>query len=296
MSATNGSDATGDGTSANPFRTITMGLQVAGPNDIVRVGAGTYDAALGEVFPLQPGPGVTVRGTRSFASIGSPKHLTHVIGGGLWDGDPDGRLHGTFVPAAGSTLFGLSIQNPEPFGPGAGPKPAPVILSRNEVTIESCSLHGSDKGIRMVLAAQNGFIKRCEFSENSIGIFVDGAGTGNRVEDCTVTGNVTGVMVFSIGVDFGGGLAGSTGGNAFVNSEVTDFVYITGTNVTAFARNCFWDIATPTVSIGNPPSLPEADIWQVSGTVDTTGAKQFQSSGGPIIPLPPGPVDGGVAP
>lgn len=175
--AVNGNDTTGDGSTANPFRTITVALLVAGPGATVQVGAGTYDAALGEVFPLRPGSGVTVRGSRSFVP-GLPRHLTEVIGGGLCGCDAEGRLHGTFHPSPGSTLFGLSILNPEPFGPGTGPKPAPVILAAAEVTVESCLLHGSDKGIRMVQGAFNAILKRCEFSENVVGIFVDGAGPG----------------------------------------------------------------------------------------------------------------------
>jgi hypothetical protein len=49
-----GDDATGDGSEANPWRTITHAVaQAGGGAPTVFVGAGTYEEAAGEVFPIQ---------------------------------------------------------------------------------------------------------------------------------------------------------------------------------------------------------------------------------------------------
>lgn len=57
-----GSDATGDGTEANPFRTISRGVAAASAGDTIRVHAGTYDQAAGEVFPIEKPPRVGIVG------------------------------------------------------------------------------------------------------------------------------------------------------------------------------------------------------------------------------------------
>jgi Protein of unknown function (DUF1565) len=71
-----GSDTTGAGTPAAPYRTITKGLQsLGGPGPhAVHVAPGVYDAALGEAFPLVVGTSTSLLGS-------GPRH-TIVSGGG----------------------------------------------------------------------------------------------------------------------------------------------------------------------------------------------------------------------
>jgi hypothetical protein len=57
---TSGSDETGKGTLANPYRTITRGISGAIQGQIVRLGDGTYGE--GEVYPLIPRFETTVQG------------------------------------------------------------------------------------------------------------------------------------------------------------------------------------------------------------------------------------------
>ncbi|MEQ8765749.1 MAG: DUF1565 domain-containing protein [Planctomycetota bacterium] len=79
VDAVSGNDATGDGTAQKPWRTITHSFsQIPGPDDTLWVLPGTYDVALGEVFPLTPMPKV------SLVSIGG-KEVTHIVGDGIHD-------------------------------------------------------------------------------------------------------------------------------------------------------------------------------------------------------------------
>ncbi len=67
VSANTGSDTTGNGTSANPWKTITYALTQASGSAAYRVtihvAAGTYDTSLGETFPLNMEDYVRIRGT-----------------------------------------------------------------------------------------------------------------------------------------------------------------------------------------------------------------------------------------
>lgn len=58
-----GDDLTGTGTSSEPFKTITHALDVASSWDTIRVEVGEpYDAANGEVFPIEMKRGVDIQG------------------------------------------------------------------------------------------------------------------------------------------------------------------------------------------------------------------------------------------
>ena len=64
VDAVYGSDLTGDGSPASPWQTITYALsQVTGPDVEIHIAPGTYDAALGEIFPLTPDAGVSLTGS-----------------------------------------------------------------------------------------------------------------------------------------------------------------------------------------------------------------------------------------
>ncbi len=63
VDAVNGNDATGNGSVANPFRTIGQGLQTGSSGMIVIVKPGVYSAASGETFPLRLKDGLTLQGT-----------------------------------------------------------------------------------------------------------------------------------------------------------------------------------------------------------------------------------------
>lgn len=285
VDAVNGSNGN-DGSYDRPYKTITRAITAAGVGDTIRVRAGTYDAALGESFPIRPGFGVTIVGSGSGRLM-----LTRIVGGALWSGDPDHRLHAAVVPGPDNHLVHLSIQNPQPFVPGAE-KPAAVVLAFSGVTVEDCALHDSDKGVRMVAGVTGALLKSCTLSANLVGLLVDGAGLNNRSEGCTYTGNSVGVMNFTGGVDFGDGPFGSGGGNAFTANTSNDFVHFAGTTEQIFAGRCFWDAAPPTMAVGNPAPIANADIWVVSGGMVMAGGAQLYQPGPAVIPPGGGVVVG----
>ena len=70
VNASTGSDNTGDGSEGNPWKTITFALdQVTTEGHTINVAAGTYDATLGESFPILMKDGVTLIGAGNDQSI-----------------------------------------------------------------------------------------------------------------------------------------------------------------------------------------------------------------------------------
>ena len=260
VDAATGDDATGDGSSARPFRSITRGMLAADFGETVYVGPGTYDAAHGEFFPILPPLGATIVGTEHLNPFGGTTRLTHVVGGGYWSGDPDHRLHATIVPNNDNHVSGMTFENPEPFVVG-GAKPAAIVLSHPRVRLDSCSFQNSDKGMRLVGGAHDTYTTNCAFFGSLVGVYVEGASGANRFEDCYVASNNVGVMCFSTGADFGGDITASMGGNVFTANEQNDFVHAAGEGVTLYAAYCFWDHAPPTYSGAGGPKDPTSDIW-----------------------------------
>lgn len=72
-----GDDSTGDGSQANPWRTITRAVQASSPGDSVHVAAGDYKAGMGEIFPVVL-DGVSVIGPSSdpAARVGTYQNKT----------------------------------------------------------------------------------------------------------------------------------------------------------------------------------------------------------------------------
>jgi len=278
VDAATGNDTTGDGSSANPYKTIRRGIQGADIGEVVRVGPGTYDVANGERFPIIPGFGVTIQGTEARTREGTVR-MTRVVGGGYWTQDPEGRLHATFIPNEGNRLVGMIISNPEP-AVSFGAKPSPILLAMSGATVESCALVDSNLGVRVVDGVSDSLLKDCALARNGIGILVEGAGTGNRMEGCLVKDNGSGVMCFGGGMDFGGGAENGAGRNAFVANQTNDFIHFAGPSDMIFAEDCFWDHAPPTLAVGNPAPVANTDVWIVGqGGVSTAGAMLLQPSG-----------------
>lgn len=110
--APSGSDSTGDGSQASPFRSITKALSAntAYPDLEVNVEAGLYDGANGESFPISPAAGQSILGTRG--------------------GDP-ASVAGSTVIDAGGAAYAIQLPN----------QSVPSVLSGVAVTNALCAIH-----------------------------------------------------------------------------------------------------------------------------------------------------------
>lgn len=88
VDAVGGSDVTGDGSQAAPWRTISHALiQVTGPDVEIHVAPGMYNAALGENFPIVMEPAVRLIGADRENTIlfgNSSTHVVHFPGTGFY--------------------------------------------------------------------------------------------------------------------------------------------------------------------------------------------------------------------
>ncbi|MBN2847910.1 MAG: cell wall-binding repeat-containing protein [Coriobacteriia bacterium] len=109
VSATTGSDTTGDGSAAAPFKTITKALSVAAAFDDIHVMPGTYNTALGETFPLDIPQHVSL--------LGEGPPLPHIAGDGvhttitLYAATDFSLIRGLELTGGGNSFFagGLAI-------------------------------------------------------------------------------------------------------------------------------------------------------------------------------------------
>jgi parallel beta-helix repeat protein len=115
-----GSDASGDGTSAKPYRTLTLALVKSVSGMTIHVGPGLYNGAGGEAFPISLKSGVNVLGTEAAQVMVDGGGAPYVI-----------------TDAAGSRLDRVTIRG----GSQAG------ILLQNAATLRACILEGNGRGV-----------------------------------------------------------------------------------------------------------------------------------------------------
>jgi len=105
VDAGSGSDGNA-GTQGSPLKTITAALALVTTGDTIFVAPGTYDAALGEAFPLMVPPNVTLEG--DVANRGDGATPTLVSGHGPIG--PGNVQHAALLPEDGVVLRGLTIE------------------------------------------------------------------------------------------------------------------------------------------------------------------------------------------
>ena len=109
-----GDDLTGTGTSSEPFKTITHALDVASSGDTIRVEVGEpYDAANGEVFPIEMKRGVDIQGLWIPVINGTIKPT---ISGGASYAIPDAERFVSVLGADDASISGftfIAISSPD---------------------------------------------------------------------------------------------------------------------------------------------------------------------------------------
>lgn len=185
VDARNGSDATGNGSPTEPFKTLTKAIEVLGsskssPSGVtIKLSPGHYNAAAGELFPIVVPTAVTISGSgygggaRSGAFLdGSGEDTTfeHVVGApprtayatleiaagagvtlsDVYVGASQLRLPGSSAAYASLDVLGTAIVSDSTFGAGivsTARNVDGVLVAGGSFTCSSCAVHANDFGI-----------------------------------------------------------------------------------------------------------------------------------------------------
>jgi hypothetical protein len=239
----NASASNGNGSSACPFTTITEAL--AAPSSVsssltINVAPGTYNAALGEVFPLQVGANVTIQGT------GTTRDQTVIDGSGIYgNGGSTNSVLCTMVLQGSINLVKVtdSVNQPD----------AIIFHDRGSATVSTSDVVGGSRGIWSVPAAltftNNPTLEistQVEISAaQNYGVAIEtnnATSTTVNISGLNVHGNDTGIYVR------GGSLSAPTVviSSSQIHTNTYDGVQVQAAN-TALAPN-------PTVDLGSSTS------------------------------------------
>ena len=272
-----GDDLAGSGSQAAPYRTLTRALADPRLEEgwQVRLAPGTYDSALGESFPIEIPPGVTVAG----AGPGQ----TMIVG--PYDTMSDFETP-IVIGAEGAALLQVSVSN-SPLGYGVGFYSetsgrvedcefsylnAGIWLRGGDCTLVENEIHHTftDTGI-MLLGDNTSEARGNHLFENDVGILVGDAAApvlrDNRVENSTYYGIlVTDQALPDLGTE------ASPGGNSFSGSG--EYHLIDDRTV----------ILAPTASMFLPPIPAVGNEWEgiaptgtVCGPLDAPPYFKFRS-------------------
>lgn len=281
-----GSDSTGVGSKANPYRTITRALEDAQNHDTVYVLPGTYDTAAGETFPIDLSQGASV--------IGVGPGPARVVGNGLhavfYAMDPGG---GVYTIAASITLRGLDISGSGSSGDAmSGGGVVFVSVGPGDlITVEHCRIHdnatgaGAGGGGVFASAATGGHVVlRYLTIEDNVanggggGVFFAGSDLGGiEINNCVVRGNTT-----TGGSSSGGGIYMSHPASVTVDRcEVNDNTAANFGGGMSIANAGAGSITNTLVARNSAPV--DSAVWFANETLDVYGCtftENVNSSGG----------------
>ncbi len=269
VDAVAGNDSTGDGTSSRPYRTITRGLQFATWGDTIQVAPGTYDAALGEAFPIYVRAGVTVSG--DVAAKGAGTAPVQVSGAGAWMSlyvAP--TVSSAFVTSTDARVEGLHVTAPGATG---------VWCEQAGVVVRSNTIVASDSGIVVAAGDTSVEILGNDLSGNGVGLATV-AGAAARVRDNTVVGNGRGIAI-GAGTAPDLGTALDRGGNRLAGNADCDLENASSAAIDAIGNE--WD--------DNPFLFAATSACNGGANVANLGAGVVRF---PNVPASDAPVFGGA--
>ena len=124
-----GDDRMGIGSRRAPFKTITQALQIAQPNHVIVLSAGTYSTSSGETFPLILKPGVSIQGN----SHTQGRNII-IQGGGAFLSPTFARQDITILGANQASLIGVTVTNSHPRGYGLWIESSSPVVINNTFT------------------------------------------------------------------------------------------------------------------------------------------------------------------
>ncbi|NJN88857.1 MAG: DUF1565 domain-containing protein, partial [Leptolyngbyaceae cyanobacterium SL_7_1] len=134
VNANSGRD-TGNGTTTNPYRTLTQALRQAAAGTTIRLSGGNYTRAIGEVFPLVISNGVTVLGDEATKGRG-----VVIEGSGTYDSPSFGRQPIALRLEGNAQLRGVTVTNRATRGTGVWIESAAPTIAN--VTFTNCGREG----------------------------------------------------------------------------------------------------------------------------------------------------------
>lgn len=194
VNAVNGDDILNNGrTAEQPYRTITKALSAPYTNYTVSVAAGTYDAVLGEQFPIYLKPGVQVQGDND--NKGNGAQAVAINGSGSY---LSSSLSATFLVAIvcdhDTMISGFKIAAPNGVGIWCEENSADVVPISNTTIITKCTLTGSDNGI-IVAGTASPMITNNVISLNNISGIGTIAQSAPIIADNNLQNNAIGIAI-----------------------------------------------------------------------------------------------------
>ena len=293
VDASAGSDSTGVGSPGKPFRTITKAASVADAGGAaaytIHVAAGVYNAGLGEVFPI------TLASITLVGEGAAPDDVKIV--GDLVVGDE--ATVSRILSYQQTSLVGRSSLLRDCVIDNGGPSHGILIYGGGEVTVQDCVVRRGDtfalQGAGSMNVVGNEFrdyqgltawggdlrIEGNTFYSSGVGVdfqarvlvrgntflagHVHARGQSrvviesNRIENCPTSGLGIGDSAIA---DLGGGLLGSTGGNAITGSALSNIEdYRIPHSGPLYAKGNTWSDPQPSGTISGPvDSLPNYSI------------------------------------
>ena len=283
VDAINGSNTNNGLTAATAFKTITQALNTVNAlglagyfGKVILVHPGTYDAPLGEVFPLTVPDGVELIGNETSKGLGTLIRHTDIT------------QHGIELLSQ-AVLAGLEIRAEDKSVQYSGLAAVHVANTEGNTMIRNNTVDGTTLGQSwfdgIAVEGINDNVFGNTIKGMAWGLVLGGGlgGSGTVVQDNRIIGNE-----YALGRNFGsvsdmGGGGKSTGGNVFSCSQQLDVV-IYGGGPDALQNN-YWDNATPTSVNGTTGTGQDIGLQFSPTPPNTTGAQSVSALGlTPCIP------------
>lgn len=176
VSAVIGSNASGSGTQASPWRTITYALsQGVTAGDVLHVLCGLYDAALGETFPISIPAGAALRGQEgAYVTILDAGTAADVI-----DLASDVTVSGFTIRNSAHGWWNAGVANWSP---------------ASNIVIDGCVFLGNERGLHLWNGHANVLVRNCVFADNANDAFSCFGSTGVTVLNCSFHVNLKGMI------------------------------------------------------------------------------------------------------
>jgi parallel beta-helix repeat protein len=320
VNPTKGNDQA-DGSERSPFRTITHALQIAQPNSVIQLAAGTYSAETGESFPLVMKPGVTIQGDGDrlgqdtviqgggvYASPTFAEQNVAVLGAnqaqliGVTVTNPNGRGYGLWIESTNPTILNSTFTNSTRDGISVAGNSTPT-LKGNVFMLNGgsgISIFGSSRpDVRSNQFVRTGFginvaqnaapqIIDNRISQNRVGIVIQASARpvlrGNTIEDSERDGLVA---IAQSQPDLG--TAAEPGNNTFINSGQHDInAAATNQTIPAFGNHLASNRIVGQLDLaGKTQVASSSPTTAVSESGRSTVLRSLQRPSTPISQLPP---------